>query len=57
MSDTQSITTSLLAERVVEQIGRRKEPTGSVKILKNLKMFCGDSLTADCCQKNTAVGF
>ena len=43
-----STTTSLLAEKVVENIGKPKESTGCGKCCKNFGLFCTESCAADC---------
>lgn len=46
MEDGMSTTTSLLAERLVEQIGKRPEVTGSCPTFKNCWKFCGESMSS-----------
>lgn len=43
-SDAMSTTTSLLAERLVEEIGKRPEATGSCTLYKNCMSFCKQSM-------------
>ena len=57
LSGAISTTTSLLAEKLVENIGGPKEPAGSFKCCKNLNMFCLESCVADCKRSGEDVGY
>ena len=57
MYDNQSSTTSLMAEKVVEKIGKRREATGLFRWCKNFKLFCGATMEADCCIKDNKIGY
>ena len=56
-TDTYSTTTSLLAERIVENIGKRKQESGCGKTCKNFFNFYCQTLQADCCMKDERVGY
>ena len=56
-ADTFSTTTSLLAEKVVDQIGRRQEATGWASCCKNFSNFFSATIKADCCMKDDNVGY
>ena len=57
VNDNMSTTTSLLAERVVEDIGGPKRITGFGKCFKNCGVFCIDSCAADCSNGSIKVGY
>lgn len=57
LNDNMSSTTSLLAEKVVEQIGGPKQVTGVGSCFKNISIFCTDSCVADCRPNSGTVGF
>lgn len=57
LSGAISTTTSLLAERLVENIGGPKEVGGSFRCCKNFKLFCLESCVADCKAGSDDVGY
>ena len=57
IADGKSTTTSLQAEKVVENIGKRREATGCARWCKNFAGFCAASFEADCCMKDDQVGY
>ena len=50
-----TMTTSLIAEQLVTDIGKPKFHRGSMKYCANLKSMIGDSIAAECCGKE--VGY
>jgi len=56
MSDTLSTTTSLLAEKLVEDIGKPVELEGSLSCLRNFSLMCYDSCSADCGSSKKNIG-
>ena len=56
-SDNFSTTTSLLAEKIVENIGKRREATGWARLCKNFASFYASSIQADCCIRDDKIGY
>lgn len=52
-----SDTTSLLAEKAVDNIGRRREARGCLRWCKNFGSFCCATLEADCCTSDNKIGY
>ena len=52
-----SVTTSLLAEKVVEKIGSRRENEGCCRPCKNFATFFSATIKADCCMPDNKVGY
>ena len=57
VGDNASTTTSLLAERAVENIGARKEVYGWSRCCQNFSNFISSTVNADCCLDDSQVGY
>jgi len=50
-------TTSLLAERLVEDIGKPIQLEGTLSCFKNFSLMCNDSCAADCGANKKHIGY